>query len=319
VFGGFDQPATVARSDSWTSLGAVALVLVQLCLLLTILHVYLVDLPAQRIILEVQGKVLANTAPAPIQYRFLPFWLGAALEASGIGLLSAHALLRGLSLWLAALAVYFLLRSDFIRESALAGTLLFLGLVPFTYHNYSFHPEDSVFQFLFLGALLAARRARWGLAVFGFVAALLCRETALFLPLFVLVGTVGAGSWRGRWRWGCGGLVLGGAILLAVRQAFGWRERYTELITLGDNFSSPEVLIYLGIFLGPLVVLALTARRRLPRFWRRGLVVVAVFIPAHFVVGLVREFRLFLPIIPLLIPGVLVWVRRGQYVAKEGP
>jgi hypothetical protein len=74
---------------------------------------------------------------------------------------------------------------------------------------------------------------------------------------------------------------------------------------LPQNLASLSPTVFLLLMFGAVWALAYMARRDAPEMLRRALWLVPPFLVLHYVVAMVNEVRLFLPLAPILIP--LAW------------
>jgi hypothetical protein len=95
------------------------------------------------------------------------------------------------------------------------------------------------------------------------------------------------------------------AIYLALPYYFGPRPNYVDTIQLANNLNPPVIRKWLGrliAFVGPLLIAGLIGFKSKPLFLRRSMGFVIVYMIVNFVVGKYQETRLFLPILPVIIP-----------------
>jgi hypothetical protein len=167
-----------------------------------------------------------------------------------------------------------------------------------------FHPSGLMWSLLetifWLAALLLLDTGRaWWMVPLVFVATL-NRETTVLLPLLVWLLT-------GRWR------LAGGLVAIWAVTYGGLRLYYGDVplhLTIAEIWHANTVE-YVGSFLlglalfGWIPILALRGYRTAPPFVRRAAWVAPPYLAAIAVFGIWREFRLFLPLLPLAIPLVM--------------
>jgi hypothetical protein len=163
-----------------------------------------------------------------------------------------------------------------------------------------------------LGYLWACRLEKGKTRVIWLVLMATCRETVLLVPL-LLWGqkheTSTALVFKSKRLTVLFDLVIAAGTLAAIRLLIGHYDRYTSLWKLPDNLAQPGSLLLALTFVMPLTVIALTKFRDLPPLkqnglWRMSVIGVVPFFLLHMCVGLVRELRLFLPVLILLVPTV---------------
>ncbi len=281
-------------------------------------HVYRVYVPA----------VLSGTEAPPARYRILaPRAYSVVARAMGVDavasatsedpatqlrLRDAWFVFRWLCVLAALLAGHVLFRTWFDTGAAVAGNTLAMALLWLTFSGGWGHPDHLMELFLFtLGCACIARQ--WDAA---FVAVLvlngLNRETSLFLiPLFFFA----RGFDRRHVLWTAAAASVWLGVTLLLRWQLGWVP-YNPLNVaqnIANMTSWPERDLYYRLFgwfflimvVPALVAIGLTWARQ-PRYVR---VAAGIVTPAVLVVGFlyssVWESRIFTPLIPLLVPGVL--------------
>jgi len=156
-------------------------------------------------------------------------------------------------------------------------------------------------------------------------AGMLNRETTVMLVVVYFFVRLGQLPWRILLARAAGLGALCMVIYVGLRLAYGYESwyRWYELL---ENPFDPQTYLYPVLFLNAFSVLAFLGWREKPRFLRRAMLMVPFFFAIHFVVGYVREVRLFLPLLPLFLPLGLLSLRgrppgvaaeRGEAPAKE--
>lgn len=258
--------------------------------------------------------VLAGTAEAPGRYRVLaPVIYDLFARLPGLTPGDAWLAFRWLCLACAFLAGHLYFRTWFAPGPAVTGNLLVAALLPLTFTNSWPHPDHLMELLLFtLGCATIARGWRTTFAIVLILSGL-NRETSVFLlPLFLM-----ALPWsRTHALWSAALGALWTAIYVGLRWSLGWTSY--DLWQAGRNLEfltwfPVERDLYYRLFAWfvvalalPLVLLAVRAWRRQPRFAKVATTVVA---PALLLVGFlfssVIETRIFTPLLPLLVPGAL--------------
>lgn len=252
---------------------------------------------------SIAEQTVAGTAGAPFQYRVLAGHLLAGM-ANVMGALVALWLF-----WFVLLALFAVLMDTWLREwlpadRAAAGVYLSLLL---TLAFISFQPGGAMWSGLealfWLGALLLLAREEgriWPYALVIFVATL-NRETAVFLVTLV---------WLVTRRWG-----LSAALVIVWSVTYGGlRLAYGDvhtLYTLAEIWQFNTASYRLAYFLigaalfSWIPVATVRGHGDAPRFLRRAAWAAVPYMAAIAVFGVWREFRLFLPLLPLAIPLVM--------------
>ena len=264
-------------------------------------------------------QVVQGNADAPGRYRVLvPFVVDTLTRATGGSPMIVFLAVRLCLLYAALLATHRLLQNWFTPLIATGGTGLLAALLPLTYTNSWAHP-DSVVELLLLAAgcaLIVSKRDGWFAVVL--VAAAFNRETSAFLlllwawerlaesrswPMLIRVAGVGSAWW---------------AVFLGLRWVRGFASyeywmlprNIAAFVPLPDNFD-PYVrisgLLWLCLAV-PLLVLAAAGVKRMgwSSYFGRTTIVAGSLLVTGFLISSVLESRIFVPLLPLLIPPALV-------------
>jgi hypothetical protein len=259
-------------------------------------------------------EMITGHAPRPNQYRPLTPWLAEwfrpltprlaewlQLPPPYGDLFLSYMLIRGLATGLALYVFDRYMRVWFAPAAAAAGALALAAIIPFTYYRVV-QESDPI-------NLLVVTAAFWALA----------RDRDLWLIPLVLVGTLNRETTAmipavyllARWRdrparevaWRTGILAASWAVVyFGLMRIYGWREPYTETIMWPRNVASAFPTLQVVLVYGAIWVLAALGAKRAPTIPRRALWLVPPYIGLHYVVAMVNEVRLFLPLAPILIP-----------------
>lgn len=267
---------------------------------------------------EYLDGVVEQTLPGPYVYRifvpYLIFILHKSLPL--INMLMWDFGLKILILIFCQLAFFNYLRSFFSGMAAFAGVLWFdilIGVSLFHIQGPSvIETADLMNALIFCLALYAIYRGRFSLLCAVLLVGTFNRETTwILLPILFLREWFGTRSWRRL-------LVAAAAVALPY---FGLRWLIdsptpiwflTQDIRLNIPFLSPQhtwgalvANLHLIFLLGPLIVLGAYRFREHPVFLQIASSIVPLFIIIHFIVGSIRETRLWMPLYLLLIPLAL--------------
>ncbi len=264
--------------------------------------------------LAIRGKVRP-----PLRYRPLSFWITEmACRATGAPYLYTDLYLRLLFLFLSALALDGYLRKWLGRTPAALGVVVFFALMPAVYWRGYHKLYDFTNLLVFVVGYWLIRERKDGWLVPLLAVGMLNRETAVMLvAVYFFV------------RWGelplrklllrtvllgllCAGIYVGLRVAYGYQGWFHWYE-------LLENPFDLQTYLYLFLFLNAFWVLAFLDWRSKPRFLRRAMLMVPIFFAIHFVVGYVREVRLFLPLLPLFLPLGLLSLGAGGRREKPAP
>lgn len=256
--------------------------------------------------LAIHKMVISGTAKKPIQYRVLTYYLvEGAHRITGMSIWRLDLVLRFIFTSLALAFMFKFLRRWFDFAVSAMGALIILAVLPVTYIDYTHQPHDIpnlFFTILALG-LIRDKKEAWMILLIPI--AMLNRESFIFvlwawffynydrLPIKLFLGEFTLLA------------LIALAIYFALPHYYGPRTNYVDIIQLKNNLNPAMALKWfsrLVAFVGPLVVASLVRFKSKPLFLRRSLGYVAVFMVANFIVGMYQETRLFLPILPVLIP-----------------
>lgn len=258
---------------------------------------------------------LAGKAEPPAKYRVLaPQAYAALARLTHFQPVYTFVFFRWLCLVAAFVAGHFYFRTWFDSGGAVAGNAIIAALLPLTFTNSWANPDQFTELVLFtLGCLCIARG--WTVA---FAIALAVnafnRETSVFLlPLFFFAAPLS----RRHVIVTAGLTALWFAIYAGLRWQLGYQAydvwQFTRnlefLKPLGARPAQPYYAFYGWFFLilaVPMFWLAARSWNAQPRVVRVATAVVApLFLVVSFIASSVIESRIFTPLLPLLVPGVL--------------
>ncbi len=247
--------------------------------------------------------MITGCAPAPNQFRPLTPWLaeGIRLVIPGQSLFYAYMLLRGIVTGVGLFAFDRYLRAWFTPAAAAAGALALAAIIPFTYYRVVQESDPLNLLVIVLAFLFLARgRDLWLLPLV--LVGTLNRETTAMIPAVYLLA---------RWREQPARQVIWRTALLAACWAavyFGlvalyrWRAYYCETVMWPRNTAAFLPTLQVIMVYGALWVLAVLGAKRGPLMLRRAIWLVPPYIALHYVIAMVNEVRLFLPLAPIVIP-----------------
>ncbi|MFH1514125.1 MAG: hypothetical protein ABIG42_01565 [bacterium] len=255
---------------------------------------------------QIHNSVIAGTAPKPLQYRIMTYYLVEATHRiTGMSIWRLDLILRFIFTSLSLIFMFKYLRRWFDFAASAIGPFIILAILPVTYVDYTHQPHDIpnlFFTILALG-LIRDKKEAWLLLLIP--VAMLNRESFIFvlwawffynydrLPIKLLIADFTLFS------------LFALVIYLALPHYYGPRDNYVDTIQLSHNLKPEFILKWfkrLVAFIGPLVVGTCIAFKSKPLFLRRSLGFVGIFMAVNFVVGMYHETRLFLPVLPVMIP-----------------
>lgn len=249
-------------------------------------------------------EMITGNAPSPNQYRALTPWLVQYLVLP-LGLSAtiydAYAIVRAVFTGLTLLFFDRYLRAWFSRSAAAAGALCLAAVIPFTYYAV-FQESDPLNLLVLVLAFLALTRNRDVWLIPLVLVGTLNRETTLLIPAVYALARWGEEPPRKVIRHTalltlCWVVVFGG-----LHYLYGHRPAYTDAIMWERNLRSPTPTLYACLLFGVLWVLPWLAPKDAPLLLRRTRWLIPPFVAFHYVVAVVQEVRLFLPLAPIIIP-----------------
>lgn len=259
---------------------------------------------AGRIIIH--ESIINKTAPHPIQYRILPYYLSEGLmRLTGISLRRVDLIIQFIFTYFSMVLLFRYLRKWFSFSVSALGVTFFLSVLPVTYMDYTSQSHDFPNLFFTILALMLIRDRREFWLILLIPVAMLNRES------FIIV----------LWVWFCYNYdklgfkmlflefvlfsIVAIATYLGLVNYFGARPGYVEALQINTNLDIKMIAQWLPrllCFAGPLIVLSFLNFKSKPVFMRRSIVYLIIFMVVNFVFGIYRETRLFLPIIPVILP-----------------
>jgi hypothetical protein len=267
-------------------------------------------------------EAIQGVVRAPVRYRPLSFWMTELLRrATGLPYLITDFYMRMLFLFFCGLAFHSYLRRWLDVPTTVLGVVLLFALMPAVYWRGYHKLYDFVNLLIFiLGYTIIRAKRDWWLVPLLAVGMFNRETTVMLVVVYFCV------------RWGelpvrtlllrsgllglmCMAIYVGLRLVYSYASWFHWYE-------LRENPLDPQTYVHLLLFFNAFWVLAFLDWRSKPRFLRRAMLMAPLFFGIHFVVGYVREVRLFLPLVPLFIPLGLLTLRgwgegqRGGLVAR---
>jgi len=261
-------------------------------------------------------EMISGRAPAPNQYRILVPWMAEGIRRVIPGwmadlacppipsqyLIASYWVIRALCLWLSLLVMDRYLRAWFSPGAAAGGALCLAALVPFSY--YCVVQESDLLNLLVMVAAFWALTRGKDLWLFPLVLiGTLNRETTAMIPAVYLLA---------RWREKSTAEVVGRTGLLAACWVavygglllhYGRPGYYTEPFMLLANLRSWLPTAFALVMFGVMWALPFAALRyHPPTLLRRTVWLVPPFVLLLYLVAVVQEVRLFLPLAPIVIP-----------------
>ena len=272
--------------------------------------------PMGKVILKIHESVIGGLAQKPIQYRILTYYIIEALHRlSGMAILRADLVVRFIFTAFALIFFQNYMRRWFDFPASIVGALIVGAILPVTYIDYIHQPHDVpnlLFTIIALG-LIRDKKESWLILLIPI--AMLNRESFIFvlwawffynydrLPVKTLI-----------LEFAFFGL-LSLVVYMALPYYFGPRPNYVDTVQLANNLNPLMFRKWLGrliAFIGPLTVAGCIGFKSKPKFLRRSVGFVIIYMVVNFVVGMYQETRLFLPVLPVIVPLGLATVFRAN-------
>ena len=279
---------------------------------LGLLHWRMVDVHNLDFMRSWHSAIIEGRGPYPDQYRFLTFFLAELLVRLGLPVTGAHSLLRLLFTSASLYVFYRYLAGWFSAMTSLLGFFMLAAILPFSYLFYRMQVTDPLNLLIFILALWAMRDRR-DLALYPLVAVgMLNREAVILIPILYACVRAGVAPLRSWLPHALALALLAAGIYAGLRLVFGLREPYagSGLASLLGcwrfNAGHWAGWVQLLAFFNLALIFAWRGLSRSPIFLRRALWIVPIFMAIHFSVGHLREIRLYLPLVPILVPLTLM-------------
>ena len=270
--------------------------------------------------MERHEQILDHEGDAPWIYRVgTPMAANAVSEVQeALGVVDdfrderSYLILRFFTLMFTFLAFHAVCQHWLTHSEAITATVLLAGLHgPATAHYY-FQPDSpaDLLAWVLAAWLTLTKRDMWLFALIPLAA--INRETAVFA-----VGIHLALRWGeepiGRTLARTAALgALWAAVFLGLRQLIedqGHALEHSLIENVRINFTSPDWMIYFFAFLGGLPWLMIEGWPKLPAALKRWFAVLVPYIVLVVLYGRVREVRLMLPVMTVIIPAALLALR----------
>ena len=288
------------------------------------LYFVAIDLQDRAFIYGQHQNVIAGVAGSPYRYRVLvPFLLEALTRVFSVAMprevafLAASLVYDCLAFVAQLLILFALVRQFFSRRQAFVGLTYIAGLSVLTLAYFTYQPWSILEVALFALGFLLAYRGRWVWVGVVVVLGALNRETGVFLPLALLLASLGS-LWPLRintlsreTRIAFGLVVLSTAIFAGLRLVRGSAPAVDPLgLVVARNLERNNLIAAGGavvLFLGLGWYYACRGLPSAPNYVRRLARVVPFYLAAFVIWGWWREVRILTSLYPILLPLVLTY------------
>lgn len=259
------------------------------------------DLPSHGEMFASYKSILAGTYDPPFQYRYVGYLLPDLIRRiTGYSLQTSEAINRALWLWGCALAFHAYLDQWFERTGAIIGVLGFFGASSLFVLQTSFMPTDVPTVFFQMLALVALSRRRYIHLLWIVPLGMLFRETVIYV--FAVWGVIFffEKDRRAQLPYFIGTLFLTSLVYVGLRMYFGVLGFSPNVLDI--NLKESRAFFRPALLFGIFWITAWINFKNAPAFLRYTAILVPVVIVANFLFGFAKDGRLWLPLVPVLIP-----------------
>ncbi|MCS7184998.1 MAG: hypothetical protein NZ870_03635 [bacterium] len=269
------------------------LVFLALSIAFAYIHMYFRDFVYTSLREAMHNSVINGSAPAPIQYRILTPYIAELLDKI-FDFKYVYGIIRGLFYFLSILMVYNFLKKH-IPDKAILGSYIFSSYIPFTYILYYYQETDPINIFFYVLAyyIVSIDKTIWLFIILPI--AMLNRETPILIPLFYFIQKL---EYMNLWK-----LLLSTALMafecITVYAALRFIYKpvaYSEFFYLEYNLTDFETYLFVGVLFLPWLLFGGGSK-----FSKRAILFSIFFLIFHYIITIVKETRLLLPILPLFI------------------
>jgi hypothetical protein len=272
----------------------------------------------EHVVTEYIPSVIAGTSGAPAKYRVLmPFSLDAFTRWSHLDPYTVFLFSELLFIAGSLVVTHLYLRHWFTEGASVGGTMALAALLPLTFPNTWAHPDSFPDLLLFTAGCLAVAARRDLLLCGILLVGMFNRETMGFLALLWALHRLPEGRSPETLR---SGILLFGvvaAVYLGLRWARGFEHyemwmlpknlEYMKILPAGfDPYTRVAGFFWIAL-LGVPAWLAFTAWSTpgAPAFFRSAATIAGLFVAVACLFAAVIETRVFVPALPLLLPGAV--------------
>lgn len=283
-------------------------IFVYYCMVMINVIVYynLIDFPKLIIRKGIHKSIIDGTACTPHQYRILVPYLAEFLQRMGIYFKESYVIIRAMADLLGAILFHIYLKKWFTTKVCVIGVLFYLGILPLVYPRSYFQSIDSLnFLFFLIGYILIRERKDIFLFPLLFIS-MFNRETSIILILVYLffrfdelnIKQLGINVFLL--------FIISMGTYFGIRSFYETSKPYSDFFYFFSNLKSPLSYIYTILLFNIFLFYAWYDFGNKPKFLRRSSLMIPFFLIIHWMISIVQEIRLFLPLIPIVIPLGLI-------------
>ncbi len=271
-----------------------------------IVYYNIIDFPKFLVRRGLHKTIIDGVAAIPHQYRIMVPYLAEFLRVLGLPFKESYVMIRATVDLLGAIIFHLYLRKWFTTKVCIIGVLLYLATIPLVYTRSYFQSIDSLnFLFFLIGYILIRERKDVFLFPLLFLA-MFNRETPIMLILVYLFYRYDELSIK---KLGLNLVLLftiSMGVYCGIRQFYEMNETYCPFFYFLLNLKSSLSYVYIILFFNIFLFFAWFDLKNKPKFLRRSSLMVPFFTIIHFTISIVLETRLFMPLIPIIVPLGLI-------------
>jgi len=272
----------------------------------------------EHVVTEYIPSVIAGTSGSPAKYRVLmPFSLDAFTRWSGQDAYTVFLFSELMFIGASLIVTHLYLRQWFTDAGSVGGTVGLAALLPLTFPNTWAHPDSFPDLLLFTAGCLAVAARRDLLLGAILLIGMFNRETMAFLALLWAVHRLP--EWRRPETIRNGVLIFGicATVYVGLRWVRGFEHyemwmvpknlEYMKILPTGfDPYTRVAGFFWVMLLAVP-GWLAFTSSRApgAPAFFRSAVAIAGLFVVVAWLFAAVIETRVFIPVLPLLLPGAV--------------
>lgn len=270
-------------------------------------------------LLGIHNNLINGTHYAPLQYRLISFYFPELLHrVLPISIKLSYMIPRYIWISLSLIIFHQYLKKWFTEKISHIGTLYFCVIIFWTIRS-NIQESEPLNIFIFILSMLLIIEEKYYILLLIIIIGSFNKLTIIFIPAAYFLYNFKRVTF---WKLTIKTILLFlpvFAICGGLRYYFRNNPYQCELIQLHYNFSSIFFIAKPIILYNLFWILPFISFKSKPIFLRRVSLIVPVFVVLHFIIGIVFEVRLFLPLAPILIPMGLLTIFNGTNHLRKQP